>query len=480
MGRRIVVEWTKQTVRVAVSDGSGSRFRLRTIRATSNHTQLSPSETLRQLLKGLNAKHAQIVGVIAREQIIMRVVKFPTLQDDELSNMIEIYSKAQLPYPRDQVVIDYHILSRSEGFSTVGLVVAEQRMLEKNGSIMREAGLHPGSFTLSTSGVFEWHRNVLPLIMRKLGIMQKEDQSLFDQGSPLLIVNIDDARTDFVVVIGDRLLTNRSVGQGIENWSSHGQAVELLGTEIERTRAVFQKEMPEIQIQSVLLTGISDLQWQAPLSERLGLRVNGVDPTIVFKKQLAACSESISPVVISGLALSNLRGTINLMPPETKLRVQHHRKLEELVLIACLLVAVMFTAAGFLALRIFRQQNLSMQLSRAVSDIEPIASKLKKKASLESAVSLILDHRAQLSGSISQIIQQTPSVVLLERIYYNRAQQELSIRGQARTTQDVLDYAKQLEGIKGVVEVNLKYATQRLGPQGERTDFELLVKQTTG
>lgn len=477
MARRIVVEWTKQTVRVAVSDGSGSRYRLRKIRAASVKTQLSPSETLAKLLKGLNAKNAQVVTVIAREQIITRVVKFPTLQDDELSNMIEIYSKAQLPYPRDQAVLDYHILSRSEGFSTVGLVVAQAQMLQQHVSIIREAGLHPGSFTLSASGVFEWHRNMLPLIKKKLRKNKKEHQSAFDETYPLLIVNIDDARTDFVVVLADRMLTNRSIGQGVVNWSSSSQAIELLGTEIERTRVAIQKELPEMNIQSVMLTGIADSQWQAPLSDHLGLRVGYVDPVIGIKKQMAGCSESISPVVISGLALGNLLGTINLISPETKLHIQHHRKVQELVLIACLLVAVMFSAGAYLALRIFRQQNLSTQLSRAVSKIEPIADKLKKKASLEASVSLILEHRALLASSISEVIQQTPAVVLLERIYYNRAHQELSIRGQAKTTQDVLDYAKQLEGIKGVLEVNLKYATQRTGPNGVRTDFELIVKQ---
>jgi len=178
--------------------------------------------------------------------------------------MIELYARAQLPYPRDQAVLDFHVLSIAEGFSTVGLVIAKREMLQQNLAILNEAGLHPNSFTLSASGVFEWYRNVYPLSMQAQANSSEEDSQNPQDGYPRLIVNVDDSRTDLAVVTDDRILTSRSIGQGRNQWPTDAEAIELLAIEVERTLAAMQKELPHLSVQSFILTGIAPSTWQAP------------------------------------------------------------------------------------------------------------------------------------------------------------------------------------------------------------------------
>ena len=122
MATRLVVEWTRATVRMAVASGSGTRGHVRAIRAQPIGPTGEVSEALRTLLNPLKIAGAEVIGVVSREQVITRVVKFPTMHVAELSQMVELYAKAQLPYLREQTVMDFHVVAQQDGFSTVAVV----------------------------------------------------------------------------------------------------------------------------------------------------------------------------------------------------------------------------------------------------------------------------------------------------------------------------------------------------------------------
>src|SRR3990167_9298305 len=110
MAKRIVIEWAKTTLRMASSEVSGSRARLKSIRVQPIDPTGDVSKALRALLGDRMPSASQVIVVLAREQVITRVVKFPTIQSAELSQMVGLYAKAQLPYPPEQAVFDFHIV----------------------------------------------------------------------------------------------------------------------------------------------------------------------------------------------------------------------------------------------------------------------------------------------------------------------------------------------------------------------------------
>ena len=89
----------------------------------------------------------------------------------------------------------------------------------------------------------------------------------------------------------------------------------------------------------------------------------------------------------------------------------------------------------------------------------------------------MLDDRRRLAGTLSSIFQTTPATVALEAVTFERPKQELVLRGNAATNQAVLEYLKQLERVEGIADVRLKYSTRRTTSTGERTDFEVLLRQ---
>ena len=64
----------------------------------------------------------------------------------------------------------------------------------------------------------------------------------------------------------------------------------------------------------------------------------------------------------------------------------------------------------------------------------------------------------------------------LEGLSFERGRGEMELRGNADSTQAILDYAKALGRLEGIAAVELKRSTRRSGPAGDRADFELLVR----
>ena len=464
MSRRLVVEWTRTTLRVALADGHGARLCLRALQARPIREAGELGETLRALLKPVRFANAQVIGVVSREQVITRVVKFPSTEARELAQMTELYAKAQLPYPRDQVVVGSHVLVQQEGFSTIAIVACQRDIIERHLALLREAGLSPGLLAVSSWGVLGWYRQAVRTAPTK---------------EPSLVVNVDDNRTDFVLISDGRILSSRSVAQGLQDWRGAAETTELLALEVERSRASIRKELPGTEVRSLVLTGLGELgQWQDALSQRLGLPATVIDGRQALAgSRGASMATPVSPVVVGGLACGGLQGALNLIPPEVKEQAHHRSKVQELVTVGALLMGVLALGSGLLLAQAFRQKQTAEQLDQAVASIEPTARRVQDTAHLAQLVGSMLEHRRQLATILSGVFRATPSEVTLEALTFERARREVVLRGSAASTQAVLDYIKRLEALEGVSGAQLRYSTRRATPSGGRTDFELFLAQ---
>ena len=461
MATRLVVEWTRSSLRLAVAEGSGTHWRLKAL-----HSQATGdvTEALRALLKSTKVTAQQVIGVMSREQVITRVVKFPSVQPAELAQMAELYAKAQLPYPREQTVMDFHVLSQAAGFSTVAIVACQRDLIDRQLAVLRNAGLAVGMLTISSWGVLGWYQRLAASSASR---------------EPSLIVNIDDTRTDLVLVAKGKILSSRSIGQGVQDWELvSGDTAELLALEVERSRASIRKELPGDEVRSLILTGVGALaQWSQQLSTRLQLPTVAISAGDAYKGVALPSAFAISPVVIGGLASSDLRGVLNLSPQEVRVQVRHRQQVKELILISVLLIGVLALGSSFLTLQMVRQRLVATRMDQVLATIEPTAKAIQEKTHAAKLVGGILKERKQLATILAGIFRETPPSIALEALTFEHVRQEISVRGGAPTTQEVLNYIKQLGQLQGIGSVDLKYSTQRSTPSGERIDFELALRQ---
>ena len=188
-------------------------------------------------------------------------------------------------------------------------------------------------------------------------------------------------------------------------------------------------------------------------------------------------SSSISPVVAGGLACSDGQGLLNLNPPEVRGQIHHRQQVRDLVLVGLLLIAVCALGASLLGLQLSRQRRVAGQLDTVMSGLAPTARQLQEKIRSVQLVGSMLDDRRRLAVTLAGVFRSTPQAIVLESVAFERAKEELVLRGNAASTQEVLDYIKNLKRLKDVSGAELRYSTRRTTPTGERTDFELVLHQ---
>lgn len=465
MATRLVVEWTRASVRLALAEGRGATSRLRAIHVEPIPATGEGAAAVRSFLQANRAVPEEVIGVIPREQVLTRLVKFPTIERSELAQMAELYAKAQLPYPRDQTVMDFSLLTQEDGSSTVVIVACQRDVIDRQLALLREAGLSPSLITVSSWGVLGWHHRAARLV---------------DVQEPCLVVNVDETRADLVLIGQRRMLSTRSLSQGTRDWGATGVIPEPLAIEIERSRASIRKELPGTEVRSLLVTGLGSLaDWKEDMARRLGLPVVTLDPRepLPLKDKTVGASASVSPVVIGGLAASDVRGVLNLSPSEVRSQISHRQQVRELILVSVLLAAALGLGAALLGSQLVRQRKMATTVDQALGEWGPTANALQEKSRSVQLVSSVLEGRRQLAATLVGVFDQTPTTVTLEGLTFERARRELTVKGQAATTQAVLEYRQRLEQVEGIHKVDLKYSTQRATPTGERTSFELMLRQ---
>jgi Tfp pilus assembly protein PilN len=171
---------------------------------------------------------------------------------------------------------------------------------------------------------------------------------------------------------------------------------------------------------------------------------------------------------------------LNLSPPEVRAHTSHHRKFGELVTVGALAFGVLAVGAVVLGMQLFRERRAAGRITQVLSEIEPAAKRVQEKTRSAQLVDGVLERRRRLAAHLSSILRHLPSDAVLETFTFERGRRELVVRGNAGSTQTVLEYIKQLERIEGIGQVQLKYSTRRSTAAGERTDFELVMRQQEG
>ncbi len=462
MATRFAVEWTRASLRIAVAERRGRAWTLKYVRSEPAVEGPTMAPVLGQAWRALKPAPQEVVSVLPREQVITRIVKFPTLQDAELHQMVELYARGQLPYPREQAVVAHQVVRRAEGFSTVGIVACQRDVVDRHLALLREAGIPPQLVTVSSWGVWAWWRQA------------RKDAP----PDPLLIVHLDDARTDLLVVTDETILLSRSVGQGVSDWGAASETIDLLATEIDRSLAALRRELPGVDVRGVLLTGIGALEtWRGALAERVGIPVAAQDPRAALGLQAAGVTPATSPAVVLGAAQAPGGVLLDLSPPEVRTRVRQRRQSQDLTLVGGLALAAGLLGAAVLGVQVVRQQERAARLAQVVSEVAPTAKTIRDQARAVQVASGVLAQRRQLAAILSGVFRAAPAGIGLEAVTAEQTRQEIVVRGSAPNTQDVLTFVGQLEQLEGIAGARLKYSTRRRTPTGERTDFEIVMQQ---
>lgn len=461
----VLVELSDRLLKVVQAAGEGSERKLVYLDAAELDftDEERVSKELASRLKRLPRPPAEVFASLPRSQITTRTFFLPSTQPAELAKMVEFQIEKEIPFPKEKIIFDYHIIETTpEGYSRILLVIAGEEVVRRYLSILKKAGLVPAALFFSSQGLVSWFQ-------RTQG--EKGKETFF------VLIDVDLYLTHVEVVSHGELYLTRSFLVGsrqIEKDNSPSQ--ETFSQELNRTLVAFKKEFPFAKIENCFLSGGAK---SLPLVERL------VAPQIKFPFQKIAfrthcpveeglakedLSEEISFSSAAGFLLRDEK-RINLIPPSEK-RARSERLFRRAVVQFVFLLVGSLLLLGFIFGSTLHQRRATLRsLQKELHALEPSASQVE---SMESQLDLLKGRERESEGTL-EILRELYRTVPPEAslTYLAIEPTRISLRGASRNLSTVFSFAKSMESSPLFKSVSVKNATRRTLSEGEVTIFQI-------
>ena len=148
-------------------------------------------------------KGRSVVLGVANQKVIVRLLNFPRMEEEDLRSAIGFEAQDHIPMPLEEAVLDYVVLGpQDEGsdLDRILVVAAHKGMVERYTSAVRAGGLRPAGIDVKALSLT---RSTLP-------------DTFFDEGATLLL-DVGTELSNLVVVQGGSPTLTRFIPMGLDD-----------------------------------------------------------------------------------------------------------------------------------------------------------------------------------------------------------------------------------------------------------------------
>lgn len=427
---------------------------------------------LKKILKEHNLKPRYTILTIPRQSVTTKILKLPSQNLREISDMVSFQATKQIPYPKEEIAYGFNIIGvDSQGFSSVMLVICHKDVIERPIEILQSCGLSAVKVTLSSFGLLNWF-NLNSELRKKSEI------------SPLILVDYDALSSDIAIVHMGKLIYTRGLTFG----SAEGEKnLERLRSEIDKTLNSYEKESEAIRAGEAVFTGnISGLtDFKDELEKSLNMKVELIDPfgcvplNIPASKYQSYLTQASSRSFAGkgGASYSSLIGTaiggeeVDLVPGELKISRAAGIKKRKFT-ISIILTFAVIASASLLIWNKIHQRELSLKmLESKLRDIAPAAEEIEKMRLSSEVIKSQLNKKSEASDILNELYKIIPPNIYLVLCTYE--DEKVELKGTANVLSDVFKLVTVLENSPYFQNVKVRYATKRKIGSEELIDFEI-------
>ncbi len=122
--------------------------------------------SLHELIPELEVQDCEVNYAIAPQSAFIRFVKLPAIEEEKIQRIVAFEAQQNVPFPIDEVVWDYQLLSAGEGEQIeVVLVAIKADLLNEINRDVEEAGLRTAIVDVATMALY----NAFSLQLRGIG-----------------------------------------------------------------------------------------------------------------------------------------------------------------------------------------------------------------------------------------------------------------------------------------------------------------------
>jgi len=439
---------------------------------------------LKTFFKKNNFKVKNVISCFPRNLTMIRLLKLPSTDPKEIEEMVGFQAIKQIPYNREDMIIDYEVLSTDdEGYSNVMLSIAHRNVIYQHLDTIESSGLHTKRIDINSQAALRAY-----LYLKRLENKKNDEQA--EKSTCSALVNIDYAQTNIQIISGENLLFSRGISLGIMhlilkekkfqtesaniNWQS-----ELMD-ELRRSFAVFSREQSGLFVDKIVLIGgynnFKNIErnmsgrFQVPVEIfDLSNRVEGYGK---FVSALRLNKKEISLLAIIGLLLPDRSRRLNMIPAEVKQKRKYYKRMA-VSTVASLLVACLFIV-GFINFysEINRKSKYITQIKDRVEALSPRVSQLEM---MREKINVIDEHMGagvSCLDYLRELYVLIPDKISLAAFMFDETKY-IVIKGTAENMSDVFELIPQLEESDLFEKVSSRGVKRRKVGKKEVVDFEI-------
>jgi len=432
---------------------------------TENQSDGQISQTLIAFLKQrkLNFADCRVTILIPRSRAIFRYMVFPSHKEEEIRSMIDLQVGSRIPYAREEVEIDFQILSKSpDGYSKVAVIIIPQDVAMRYWKTFTDAKIPIHGITISSIGLW---------------LLYRQQMDLSDK--PGAIFDLDVNHSEICICSKSHWLTSREIPVGFEQMQKDGY-----------TEFLKQWEMTQNNTSGEKLTGSVESVYLASTANRayaLGVEMMKAQTELTIKEILLPqtltlargvqwpklmVEDGVSVASLVGIAFSTQTPPIDLIPRAVRKSQEQHNYQHQLIILGIWVAAALLSLGLALGVGVFKKNVRLAQMETKLHDSKQEAMKVQNELQKIYDIEAVIKNRLIFSNLANDIRRILPTQVYLVSITISDGD-TLSLQGVSANPLEVNQFQKGLVDSQDFSNVSLDYVNKRVTQQGEVDYFKI-------
>ena len=423
-------------------------------------------ETLSPLLAKMKLRHPRAVGVISSNVAITKNIEIPSVDPQEIANIVSLQATRHTPYPREEIIVDHINIGTYKGnYSKVLLVIIPRKVVNKYIRLFALLNLDVETLVFAPE--------VLALsLSKRLG--------LESQDSPVGILHVDSIFSEFVVVLKRKVIFVRSFPLGAEHLRGGKEIEGHFLEEVKNSLEAYSSEDIEKPLNGLVLSGC--IEALSSLDNSLSSEIPLPLKSISWKDAFSATQDvesSLNKVkevsfmnVFSSLE-SYPEAELDLVPEELKLKRVFELRSREIIKTGVLILVGLFSISVALIGEIYTKEKFLGSLNNKLKTLEKSANRLQREFDRIKIVKKFFSVRNYSLEVLRDIYKSLPQGVKLTNIRFDRKSHTLSLKGTANSMSVIFDFVDKLENSLYIRNVRSERTTRRKVKETKVVDFDI-------
>jgi len=426
----------------------------------------SVAERIKTFIEKSRIKNPAILGIIPSHFAITKNIEVPSTDPREIKEIINLHANRQTPYGRDEIVVDYiNIGLYRENYTKILQVIVTKNFVNRYTGILEKVGFQPQRMFLIPDAIARFYSIFL---------------SLKTKSAPKIILHIDAATTDFIVVFRQNVIFLRSMPVGGRQLlEGKEQNQDFFIDEFRNTIEAYKSEgIEETAIDEVIFT--EERPWLDNLIILMQGFFSAKIKTLPYLKEIPAAGEiktqikaspaSFLKVIAPLLVFEKL--VVDFTPQEAKLSREIKEKGRDVIKVGISLMIALVLICSISLIKIYFKTTYLKSLDEKYHSLNQEAKELDRSLDRIRMVRKYLDRRGYSLEFLKELYGVTPADIRYNEIRF-QGSGDFSLSGTARSMSRIFSFISALDKTKFFKNAKAKYTKTKEEEGGTVADFKI-------